>query len=440
MNSKKFFAMCSEKGINTAELVYSRDKKTSFAIFRGEIDNYSISNQSELIARGIYNGKISQALTEDLSVNGLKYLVNVLLNADSIIEKAEEPIIFEGSKKYFKKNVFNSDLAKVSIDEKIKLAFEMEKYAYSLDPRVKMVNIEYEEEESEKAQSNTYGLSLKNKTNYFVYVTQVIVSDGEENKVDYSIFFDNDFSKFDYEKEVRETVERALSKLNGKPLESGEYKCVFSPNATATLLSAMINTGCSAENIQKNSSVLIGKLNTQVFSKKVTIEEKPLTKNAFFTYFDDEGVATQNKVIVKNGVLNTYLYNLETAKKDGVESTGNGYQSGTKIGIRTRSLTLKAGKLSEEELFAHAGSGIYVTGLSGVHSGLNASSGSFSLEAEGYHIENGKKASAITLFTVGGNIYDLFRDVLEVGNNSKLIYTSVTAPSILVKGIKASGM
>ena len=105
-----------------------------------------------------------------------------------------------------------------------------------------------------------------------------------------------------------------------------------------------------ADEVQKNTSLFKGKLHQLVASKKVTIEERPLDKNVFFRYFDDEGVATYNKKIVNRGVLETYLYNLATAKKDGVESTGNGYRGSGKVGTSTGNVVLKPGKKSEQEL------------------------------------------------------------------------------------------
>ena len=77
----------------------------------------------------------------------------------------------------------------------------------------------------------------------------------------------------------------------------------------------------------------------------------------FARWFDDEGVATYNKAIIKNGVLQTYLYNLTTAAKEGVKSTGNGYRAGGKMGVSSSYAVLKPGKKSLEELFKEVGEG-----------------------------------------------------------------------------------
>jgi PmbA protein len=184
---------------------------------------------------------------------------------------------------------------------------------------------------------------------------------------------------------------------------------------------------------------MIGKLNQPVASKKVTILETPLNKTPFFTYFDDEGVATYNKTVVKKGVLETYFYNLTTAKKDGVTTTGNGYRGGGKVGVAFSNIVLKAGKKTLEQLFEVVEDGVYITELMGVHAGLNPQSGDFSLQANGFMIENGKRTTPLTLITVAGNLVELFMNIKEVGSDNKLLLSSYNVPSVIVKKLAVSG-
>ena len=142
---------------------------------------------------------------------------------------------------------------------------------------------------------------------------------------------------------------------------------------------------------------------------------------------------------VKNGVLQTYLYNLTTASKEGVESTGNGFKSGSKIGTSTTFLTLKPGKKSLEELFKEVGDGVYITGVSGLHAGMNPQSGNFSLQSEGYLIKDGKKDRALDIITISGNLMEVFADILEVGNDTKVTNGGTSVESVLIKKIVVSG-
>jgi PmbA protein len=183
----------------------------------------------------------------------------------------------------------------------------------------------------------------------------------------------------------------------------------------------------------------MGKINEKVASNKVTIEEKPLARTIFARWFDDEGVATKNKFIVKNGVLQGYLYNLTTAHKDGVTSTGNGYLGGGKMDVDFGFLVMKPGKKSLDELFAEIGNGVYITEVSGLHSGMNPQSGNFSLQSTGFLIKDGKKDRGLDLITVSGNIVELFKDIQAVGSDVRVFPSEVSCSSVIVKKIIVSG-
>lgn len=438
MNYNKFFALAKQNKIDVSEISYSKSTSLQFSLFQHQLDQYSTSSQSKLIARGIYNGKLGFAATENLTSSGFDYLVDEIKKTATLIEKEEKPILFKGSKKYQKRNIYNKVLPTISVDEKIKKIRELEEATYAVDKRVLQVVVQYEESEEERVLANSYGLNLKNKQNYFAAFVQAVAKDGDDVKSDYEVLLESDFSKFNPKELAEKVVAKVVAKFNGTPIKAKAYNAVLSSDVTATFLSTLINSWCSAESVQKHTSLLEGKLNAQILSKRISIEEKPLEKNLFFTYFDDEGVATQNKKIVEKGILKTYLYNLETAAKDNVETTGNAARQGSKMGIASVNLTLKPGRLSEEELFAKIGNGVYVTSVSGLHAGLNPQSGDFSLEAEGFHIIDGKKAGPLTLITIGGNLLKVFNDVIAVGNNSKLQLSSTTAPSIAVRKIMVS--
>ena len=103
-------------------------------------------------------------------------------------------------------------------------------------------------------------------------------------------------------------------------------------------------------------------------------------------------------------------------------------------------LTVKAGELSQAELFEKVGDGIYVTDLGGVGTGLNERSGDYSLQAAGYVIKNGKLAKPVSLITVAGNIITDFADIIAVGNDSKFTYYGTTTPSVAIGSLSVSGV
>lgn len=137
--------------------------------------------------------------------------------------------------------------------------------------------------------------------------------------------------------------------------------------------------------------------------------------------------------------MKTYVYNLKTAYKDKVESTGNGYKISGKLSTELVNVSIKPGRLSQQQLIKKARKGIYIEKISGTHAGLNPQSGNFSLIASGYMIEEGQKGQPVALITVAGNVFDIFNDVLAVGRDVELQIDGYEVPSILIKEIAVSG-
>ena len=434
----KFFALAKEAGLQEVELYISESRSLSISMFRGEVDEYKDNNGYSILARGILNGKCGSATADVWNKDKAAWLVKEMVANAKVIENDDPIFIFKGSEKYHKVNTFNKDLENVSIDVIMKGLLDIEKDCRELDPRiVEVAGTEYHQSSDKTTLINSNGLNLVQKNKYYYYVVQCVAKEGEQTKSGYDFFFDNDFSKFDAKKFVKKVVNQTVAQLGGEACASNKYKAVLHPDVVTSLIKAYVGHA-NAEEVQKKSSLFIGKIGQKIASKKVTIEDRPLQKNPFARWFDDEGVATYNKPIVKNGVLQTYLYNLTTAAKDGVQSTGNGYGGGKK-GVESTFLYLKPGKKSLDELFAEVGNGVFITEVSGLHAGLNPQSGNFSLQSTGFMVENGKKGKPLDLITVSGNLLEIFQDVLEVGNDTYVSPSGVSAQSLLIKKIVVSG-
>ena len=434
----KFFALAKEAGLQEVELYISESRSLSISMFHGEVDEYKDNNGYSILARGILNGKCGSATADVWNKDKAAWLVKEMVANAKVIENDDPIFIFKGSEKYHKVNTFNKELENVSIDSVMKGLQDIEKNCRELDKRIiEVAGTEYHQSSDKTTLINSNGLNLVQKNNYYYFVVQCVAKEGEQTKSGYDFFFDNDFSKFDAKKFAKKVVDQTVAQLGGEACVSNKYKAVLHPDVVTSLIKAYVGHA-NAEEVQKKSSLFIGKIGQKIASKKVTIEDRPLQKNPFARWFDDEGVATYNKPIVKNGVLQTYLYNLTTAAKDGVQTTGNGYGGGKK-GVESTFLYLKPGKKSLDELFAEVGNGVFITEVSGLHAGLNPQSGNFSLQSTGFMIENGEKGKPLDLITVSGNLLEIFQDVLEVGNDTYVSPSGVSAQSLLIKKIVVSG-
>jgi PmbA protein len=160
--------------------------------------------------------------------------------------------------------------------------------------------------------------------------------------------------------------------------------------------------------------------------------------------FDGEGVACKYKKVIDKGVLKTYFHNLKTSKKDNIETTGNASKGSYKasIGISPSNFYVEKGEKSLDEIISGMDSGIMITELQGLHSGLNSISGDFSLAALGFEIKGGKIDRPVEQITVAGNYFELLKNIEEVGSDLKFGLPGeayIGSPSLKIKKLAIAG-
>ena len=227
--------------------------------------------------------------------------------------------------------------------------------------------------------------------------------------------------------------------FNAKPVKTDRYKVIMERDAMSSLLGAFSGM-VSGDQAIKKITPFLGKENKKIFSDKITIIDNPLLEGAINKDpFDDEGVACYEKEIVKDGVLKTMLHSLKTAKYFNTKSTGNGFASGRGITAMGDNFYIQNGTMSKEDMIKSLDKGLLITGLDGLHAGLDPISGDFSLKASGFYIEGGKISRPVTLIVVSGNFVQMMNDVISVGNDLEIATRSVFAPSILFNDLPVSG-
>lgn len=440
--------MLFEKGkdkMEDLEVFIEKSKEIEIGIFSGEIDKYSISESGGLSLRGIHDEKMGYSYTEKIDESSIDMLIEEVYENSKFIDSLDKDIIFSGSDKYEEVNNYNDSLSKTPMEDKIVFLKNLEKEVLSIDNRVSSIQVcVYQEFESERHIINTKGVDLSDKfSGAFCYIS-VIVKDNEDTKTGLSFKIFNDLRKIDYKEMAREAVEEGISMLGASSIKSDSYPVVFKNTVFADILAAF-SPIFSADNVQKGLSLLKDKIGSKVANEILTIVDDPFLKDGFGTRaFDDEGCKTVYKKIIDNGVLGSYLYNLKTANKDGVESTGNGSRGSYKssISILPTNLYVEKGNKTLEELIASITKGIYIIDVQGLHSGLNEVSGDYSLSAHGYEIENGKIKRPINQITIAANIFETLMNIDEIGNDLEFGFPVggyVGSPSIRVSSISVSG-
>ncbi len=229
----------------------------------------------------------------------------------------------------------------------------------------------------------------------------------------------------------RIAAERTVRRLGARQLATMQTQVLFDSSVAASLLGHFVGA-VSGGSLYRKSSFLLDQLDKPVFSSLVNIVDVPdILRGLASGAFDDEGVKTQRRNIVENGVLRGYFLGTYSARKLGLHSTGN---SG---GNHNLILQPSGGTdLSLAGLLKTMNKGLLVTELLG--QGVNSITGDYSRGAAGFWVENGEIQYPVHEITIAGNLKDMYRNIAAVGNDV-LVQGARQCGSILVEGMTVAG-
>lgn len=431
-----------EEGLTEYEIYYMSDESVSVATLNKEVNSFSSSESGGLCLRVLVDGKMGYASTELMSESEMAELPRRAKSNAEATEKPDTVGIYAGSDSYDELKIKKVEL--LSAADLKDYAIKTGEALFAKDPAVK---------EGTSSQAicagttvrlvNSHGVDLSLDCGINALIGEAVVGVGDENQQDYSFkILTGDETVTEV---VDEAVSEALARIGAGSVDSGKYNVVISGNQMRSLLS-VFSSAFSAKAVIDGMSRLKGKEGEKIASEIVTITDDPQREgNAVGTTFDAEGVATHRKAVVEAGVLKTFLHNRETALAMGKETTANASKAGysSPIGIRPYSFAIEPGDKSQDELFAMAGDGIYITEINGLHAGANPVSGDFSLQSAGFLIKDGKKAEAVKGFTVAGNFFELLKNISCLGNKLErgvtTGFTGFCAPDVLVPDMSIAG-
>ncbi|MFV9629920.1 MAG: TldD/PmbA family protein [Methanosarcinales archaeon] len=262
---------------------------------------------------------------------------------------------------------------------------------------------------------------------------------GEGNELSTAFEFDISRSlNIDFFHIGHEAASEALKSMGGVSIDTSEMDVLLKPNAIADILESTFCPSISAENIQKERSALIGKLENQIGVGELDIIDDGLMENGIgSSRCDDEGVGSKCNRIIESGVLKTYLYDTYTAGKAGMESTGNAtrdnYAQTTSIDARNLKIEYPA-----SDIVAETNKGVIIDSVIGAHT-ANPISGDFSVEARNsFLIENGEITSPVKSMMISGNMFDLLQNIIGAGRDDRVLGNIIT-PTLKISGLKVIG-
>ena len=226
----------------------------------------------------------------------------------------------------------------------------------------------------------------------------------------------------------RIAAERAVARLGGRKVRTGDFPVVFEATLAGGLLGSLVHAA-SGGALYRKSSFLIEHLGKRVLPDFVNISERPHIRCGLGSAsFDSDGVATRDREVVSGGILQGYFLSAYTARKLGMETTGNAGGS--------HNLIIEPGELGLDGLLQKMNRGLLVTELLG--QGVNYVTGDYSRGAAGYWVENGSIAYPVEEITIAGNLKAMLAGIVAVGNDV-LVRGSKQTGSILVDRMTVAG-
>jgi PmbA protein len=205
----------------------------------------------------------------------------------------------------------------------------------------------------------------------------------------------------------REAARRTLSRLDARSVPTGRYPVVYSAEVARSLIGHLLSA-VSGGALYRRASFLVDAAGEQLFPSWFNLHERPfLPRGLRSAWFDAEGVATRESPLVEDGVLRRYVLGSYSARRLGLESTGNAG------GVHNLEVAANAGGL--DAIVAGMGRGLLLTELMG--QGVNTVTGDYSRGAAGFWVEGGEVRHAVDGITVAGNLRTMFQSIEAVGTD-----------------------
>lgn len=402
------------------EIFETRNKCTDINSLNDTIKLFQISDVTRFKIKAIKEEKCIQIITENLK--NTEELLNSLESIFSIQDNKNKNTLCHGKFSKKEKNKMPVDFDEVKSD--LKSLNELKK-EYSCIKNIEGTYSYYENES--KITNNNCNM---NEENYFnVYGSTITVEKDGVTRVLYLGYYTKDYDFQNFKNYLIKRLNDAVIKLDSKSVKTNKYKVLLTNNVVTSILATFADS-FQSKNIFLKESVFTNQFNKQIFSDKISIIED--SQNGINNKnFDSEGTIKKYQTIVKNGVFVKELNNLEYANITKKEPTGNA------DGVNN--LFIEPGTTTYEEMIKKLNNGIIIDEAYGFHAGVDKKTGVISVQAEGILVENGKLTKGLNMIILSTNIFEVFKNVCEVGNDLTKEYLSVTAPSLLLENITIAG-
>ena len=430
-------------GATAAECVVREGDEFSTLVRLGQVETLKESGSRSIGVR-VFNGqRAASTYSSDFSRDSLDRMVKSALELAKIT--SEDPFggIPEASQLGTlpgNLDLYHEDVYSLPGPDRIDYARRAEKAAFDFDPRIKNSDGgSFDAATGHKVLANSQGFVGEYRRSY-CSVAAVPMAQTETGAMQRDFWYSvaRTMSKLDSPEQVgKVAAQRTLRRLGARKVKTAHVPVVFDPMVATSILEHIFE-GINGDSVYRGASFLAGKLGEKIAGDNVNVIDDGTIPGGFGTSpFDGEGVPTRRTLVIENGVLKSYLLNTYTAKKLGLQTTGNAARglAGTP-GIGPGNYFLQPGAKTPKELIAGITEGLYVTEFLG--HGANLVTGDYSRGASGLWISGGELTYPVEEITVAGNLKEMFFNISEIANDLEF-RGAMASPTIRVDGLIVGG-
>jgi PmbA protein len=429
------------RGATAADGFLVEERHFSALVRLGQVDTVTHADDRRLSLRVFVGQASAAASTSDLSRESLERVVDEatalarMTSADPHAGLPEPSSLIDGLPDLDLADATGHDLAP---EAKIEIARRAEAAALAEDSRItNSEGAEFYDRQARYAYATSHGFERDYATSSFGITASPVASENGEMQRDSWYSAARKRARLEEPEAIgRIAARRAVRRLGGRKVKTVEVPVIFDPENAASLLRAMAGAA-SGPSLYRRASFLLDRLGTRVAAPSVTLVDDGTIAGALGSRpFDGEGLPTRRTVLVRDGVLESYLLDSYSARKLGMTSTHHAVRDGSGVSVSTSNLMLLPGTASPAELIASVKNGFYVTELIGF--GVNGVTGDYSRGAAGMWIENGELSHPVEEVTVAGNLLDMFTALEGIGNDLVLRDRTVS-PTLLIGRMVVAG-
>lgn len=420
-------------GADDAAVDISNSRAVETEFRDGQLDRVKESTQNSLNISLYVDSKFSGHSTNDLRRESLESFIKKTVAMTRLLSEDEyrglpEPKYYQGQTE-MDLELLDGDYSGVTAEQRVEMARELQVLSTSKSDKIVSCTAGYYDNETEAIKVHSNGFEGTRQTTNFDYGVEVTLDDGQGGLPgDWCYATTRFLNDMPTAEELAQTaIDRALAKIGQEKVESGAFDMVVFNRAAGNPIYALYGP-MSGRALHQKRSFLDGLLDTQIASELLTITDDPFIKRGLGSrIYDGDGMPTRKKVLIDKGVFKEFLIDYYYGRKLGVEPTGGS----------TTNVVFEYGDKTADDLIKDVTKGIFVTSFIGGNT--DSTTGDYSWGLKGMLIESGKLVKPVTEMNISGNLLELWKNLVAVGNDP-YSYSRLQRPSLHFKDVQFSGL